>query len=211
MSGRCSGIFTIECFEAGNCLKFPIVPPIIILIGLSAAGKSTVALAIEEIALAGRVRRYTTRKPRFDDDPSLVVCRTNLDAGDDDFEYPGWGDDSYLIQRADIEHLQHAGVVPIIELGDIETAISLASKFRNSKIILVRRRINQSELVSLFRSRGMGPAEIEERLGSLAEDGLSLTRRIDDVDYIVDNSGDLHSLQEKFKELCVTLGIPPRR
>ena len=183
------------------------LPSMLILIGLTGAGKSTVALMIEKLADAGRVRRFTTRPPRLDDDPSLVVTTSRLEPEEGDFQYSGWGEHKYLIKWSDIAGLQRGGITPIVEMGEFDAARTLGDLFGQYHIVLVRRPFSDIELAALFRDRHMNSDEIEERLNSLREDEKDLAGHLREISSVIENSGSLLDLRSRVISLLGHLEI----
>jgi hypothetical protein len=181
--------------------------PSVILIGLTGAGKSLSLAWIEENYEARRVRRFTTRTPRNDDDPKLVVCVGAIASEVGDFEYEGWGGARYRIAAADVADIRSSGKVPLIELGSPEDALRCKQTFAPAIVVCLSRAAGCAELETLLGSRGMSATDRVMRLGTLVEDRTALEKGAAQYHTMIHNDGTVDDLFRRWAAVLSALGL----
>jgi len=184
--------------------------PVIILIGLTGAGKSLVARLFEETGRAERVARLTTRKLRGDDDPLLVLSVSKIEPADNDFIYHGWNDDMYCIPYSFVFNIIQKQRLPIVELGAFDDANKLKQMLGYAYIVLIERPFDTASIRRTCSERGMSEDDILARIESLTEDYLELETNRQKFDYIIDNQYAVEYLQQRVWQLLDTIAKKPQ-
>ncbi len=165
--------------------------PLLALVGLSTAGKSTVTQILHARSPARRVRMFTTREPRRDDQADWFTYVSGIAGGETGLVFEGWGGAKYLISGHDVEHARSRGYWPVVDTGDIEPAVQAKAIFGPGYIVLVKRQVTVEQMELVYRQRGMTAAAIRERLDGIESDRRCLEERMGEVDFVLENDGPL--------------------
>ncbi len=168
----------------------------LILIGLSGVGKSTLIRRLStDYGYFRAVNRWTTRRPRPDDDMSFVTTVPFIDPRDSRrFIYPGWGADLYALDPEEINANGMSGIISLVELGDPETAVRLRNCIGTAKIVRVLRDLPPAQLEEVIRVRGMPDEDAIARLETYAEDVAAMEACTDLCDLTVNNTASLEDI-----------------
>lgn len=179
-------------------------PPILVTVGLSGAGKTTVARILERDFYATRVRRLVTRPLHREDNPDLVVSVPDFSSKAQDVVYGGWSGQRYCIRAEDVQACRQRGIAPILEIGEVQASLQVARSFPPRVLLVwVRRQLSRPEMRKLLVGRGMPSDDVNRRLGSLEDDLEDLVKDREHIDYVIENSGALNALRRsacKFAE-----------
>ena len=191
-----------------NRLEQELACPCIVVIGTTGAGKSLSLELIERSYMAERVRRFTTRSPRKDDDAKLVVHVEQISPEKSSFVYDGWGDTRYCIQASDLIAIRAKFKSPLVELGDPTDAIRFRMQFAPAKIVCLWRDMDAVALEKLFGTRNISEDQKKLRLESLEEDILRLRKGFNDYDFVIQNNSSVDALFESWREILKQLNVP---
>ncbi|HEU5122571.1 MAG TPA: hypothetical protein VFW05_00750 [Verrucomicrobiae bacterium] len=158
--------------------------------------------------MAERVRRFTTRAPRNDDDAKLVVHVEHIAPERNSFVYEGWGDTRYCIQSSDMIAIRAKLKSPLVELGDPTDAIRFRMQFAPAKIVCLWRDMNVEGLEKLFGTRNISEEQKKLRLESLEEDILRLRISSNNYDFVIQNNSSADALFESWREILKQLNVP---
>jgi guanylate kinase len=184
--------------------------PCLVMIGLSGAGKSISNEWIEHNYCARRVRRFTTRPSRLDDDSSLVIHMDSSAAESNDFVYYGWGNTTYWIRESDILEIQKRQEVPLVELGDPGDALKFREHFKHVSIICLWRNLAIESMKSILTERKMEEAEVKQRISSAQSDLSNLQEKKGQFDLNIYNNENKDVLFNQWKTFLNSLGIAKR-
>jgi guanylate kinase len=183
--------------------------PVIILIGLTGAGKSTAAQMLENTGVYKRVIRLTTRQPRSDDDQTLFEYMSNASLiPEGGITFQGWGGNIYCVRKLEIDSLLERKIVPVVELGIFSDAEKFINLFSNAKIVYIKRPFSVEKIRKTLLGRGMPDSEISERIDGLFEDLNDIEENILKIDCIIENYGPERYLFEQiYEKISVFLQI----
>lgn len=176
-------------------------PPIIALVGLTTAGKTTVSQLLEARSLARRLIMLTTRPPRLDDPTGWFDYVTEIVPRTGDIVFEGWGQSRYCVRGESIRRLRELGNWPILDLGDVEPALWVKERYHPTVIVMVAREVTAERVQTVCKARGMARNAIEERVRGLEADRHDLAAHVWAVDFVLENSGSVEETMRNIDAL----------
>lgn len=184
--------------------------PVVAICGLTGAGKSTLAAVLEQAAVALRVTRETTRRPRLDDDPSLVRCVARIEAHPGDVVFGGWGDELYCLRASAVMEVRRKRCAPIVEVGEYRVAKEVVGAFAPGAVVMVVGASDPETIRALGKARSMSDGDIDRRIESIAEDRRELEIGQGEADFVLQNLGTVADFKMQTIRLIDALGIERR-
>ena len=180
---------------------------LILIVGRTGAGKSTIARKLADMFKRPIVKSYTTR-PMREGETEETADHIFIDAKDvalysDDFAaYTKIGDYEYFITWSLLENYASKGAIYVIDpigVCNLQKSLKDAGKEMDLNILYIK--ANEETRMNRLRLRGDDEIEIEKRLMAEADQFDDFERRLDDGDekiLIVNNSeANIHPLSAR--------------
>ena len=133
--------------------------PLILLVGQSASGKTSVAEVLESKYKLKSLRSYTTRKPRYDgEDGHVFISNEDFDKLEDIIAYTEYNNNRYCATKEQLD----ASDIYVVDPPGVETLLNSYQSNRHIYIFYLNTNIRNR--IDRMYQRGSSDTEIVHRL-----------------------------------------------